>query len=269
MTIRPSGISSVVAFPGQLGNNTPAPPIQIVGGQSISPTTAVDDTATDQAGHGGHHPGPGQRHRFRRDDHLRRQARQHGTATISGQRHPLHAAATGLSGTDTFTYTISTPCGTSTATVTVVVTCVTNPIALTNGSFEGPVRRHGPVGHPRRLDQPGRRLAHHRVRRGCWRSGAAATRACPRPTVSSSPSSTPPSRPRSTRTCRPCRCTVMSLVHLAPGPRGHRRHAGADRRAWRDRWRRPRTGRPRPTSPPTTPPGASTPAPTWSRPGRP
>ncbi|TDC34971.1 hypothetical protein [Micromonospora sp. KC213] len=46
MTIRPTGISSVIAAPGQLGNNTPAPPIQIVDGQSISPTRAVNDTAT-------------------------------------------------------------------------------------------------------------------------------------------------------------------------------------------------------------------------------
>lgn len=46
MTIQPTGISSNFSAPGQLGSNTPAPPDQIVDGQSLSPTTAVDDAAT-------------------------------------------------------------------------------------------------------------------------------------------------------------------------------------------------------------------------------
>ncbi|TKK91693.1 hypothetical protein FDA94_02670 [Herbidospora galbida] len=136
MTIRPSGISSVIAFPGQLGNNTPAPPIQIVDGQSISPTRAVNDTVTtrqdtavtipvlaNDVGSGSTITSVGRP--------------ANGTATISGG-NVVYTPPKGLSGTDTFTYTISTPCGTSTATVTVVVTCVTNPIGLANSSFEAP-----------------------------------------------------------------------------------------------------------------------------------
>ncbi|GLX96734.1 hypothetical protein Hesp01_46840 [Herbidospora sp. NBRC 101105] len=136
MTIRPSGISSIVAFPGQLGANTPAPPIQIVNGGSISPTTATNDTATtpqDQAvtipvlandtGAGATITGVS--------------TPAHGTATITGSTI-VYTPPAGRSGTDTFTYTITTSCGTSTATVTVAVTCVTNPIGLANSSFEAP-----------------------------------------------------------------------------------------------------------------------------------
>lgn len=136
MTIRPSGISSVIAFPGQLGGNTPAPPIQIVSGQAISPTTAVNDTVTtpqdtavtvaalaNDTGSGATITAVG--------------TPANGTVVISGNS-VVYTPPKGLSGTDTFTYTISTPCGTSTATVTVVVTCVTNPITLANGSFEAP-----------------------------------------------------------------------------------------------------------------------------------
>ncbi|WP_459805728.1 Ig-like domain-containing protein [Herbidospora sp. RD11066] len=137
MTIRPSGISSVIAAPGQLGGNAPAPPIQIVNGQSISPTTAVNDSATtlqdnavtipvlaNDTGSGATITAVGKP--------------AHGTATISGNG-VVYTPPAGLSGTDTFTYTITTPCGTSTATVTVVVTCVSNPIGLANSSFESPV----------------------------------------------------------------------------------------------------------------------------------
>ncbi|MCO6003985.1 Ig-like domain-containing protein [Actinoallomurus purpureus] len=135
MTIRPSGISSVIAAPGQLGNNTPAPPIQIVNGQSISPTRAVDDTATTRQGSAVSVPvlandtataptisnvtTPG-----------------HGTATISGG-NVTYTPAAGFAGTDTFTYTITTACGTSTATVTVTVLCPP-AVNLVNGSFETP-----------------------------------------------------------------------------------------------------------------------------------
>lgn len=136
MSIRPSGISSVIAFPGQLGNNTQAPPIQIVNGAAISPTTAVNDTATtpqdtavtipalaNDVGAGATITAVGQP--------------AHGTATVSGNSI-LYTPPSGLSGIDSFTYTIDTPCGTSTAVVTVVVTCVTNPIGLANSSFESP-----------------------------------------------------------------------------------------------------------------------------------
>ncbi|MEV6987369.1 Ig-like domain-containing protein [Sphaerisporangium sp. NPDC051017] len=135
MTIRPSGISSVIAAPGQLGNNTPAPPIQIVSGQSISPTSAADDTATTQgkpvsvpvlANDTGTAPvisnvtAPGR-----------------GTATISGNT-VVYTPAPGFVGTDTFTYTITTACGTATAKVTVTVPCTDTPVTLANGSFEAP-----------------------------------------------------------------------------------------------------------------------------------
>ncbi|MBB4943299.1 hypothetical protein FHR32_007699 [Streptosporangium album] len=136
MTIRPTGISSVIAAPGQLGNNTPAPPIQIVNGQSISPTNAADDTATTPQGTAVSVPvlandtaasptisgltQPGK-----------------GTATISGG-NVVYTPALGFAGPDTFTYTITTACGTSTATVTVNVTCNPVPVNLVNGSFEAP-----------------------------------------------------------------------------------------------------------------------------------
>ncbi|MGV9771074.1 Ig-like domain-containing protein [Streptosporangium sp. NPDC003464] len=136
MTIRPTGISSVIAFPGQLGNNTPAPPIQIVDGQSISPTRAVDDTATTRqdtavsvpvlANDTGSAP---------TISGVTQPA--NGTATISGG-NVVYTPAAGLSGTDTFTYTVTTACGTSTATVTVIVTCAYRPVNLVNGSFETP-----------------------------------------------------------------------------------------------------------------------------------
>ncbi|MEV7969214.1 Ig-like domain-containing protein [Sphaerisporangium sp. NPDC088356] len=136
MTIRPTGISSVIAAPGQLGANTPAPPIQIVGGQSISPTKAADDTATTKQDTAVSVPvlandtataptiggvtKPG-----------------NGTATISGG-NVIYTPAPGFAGTDTFTYTVTTACGTSTATVTVAVTCAYTPVNLVNGSFEAP-----------------------------------------------------------------------------------------------------------------------------------
>ncbi|WP_125636551.1 Ig-like domain-containing protein [Nonomuraea sp. WAC 01424] len=136
MTIRPSGISSVVAFPGQLGNNTAAPPIQIVSGNSISPTNAVDDTATTTqdtpvtvpvlANDTGTAP-------------LISGVTQpaNGTVTVSGDKL-IYTPDKDRAGTDTFTYTIETACGTSTATVTVTVECTREPVNLVNGSFEAP-----------------------------------------------------------------------------------------------------------------------------------
>ncbi|MBP2704515.1 DUF11 domain-containing protein [Microbispora sp. RL4-1S] len=136
MTIRPTGINSVVAAPGQLGNNTPAPPIQIVNGQSISPTRAVDDTATTGQGtpvtvdvlandtatapaiSGVTKPG-------------------HGTATISGGK-VVYTPDPSFAGVDTFSYTVTTACGTGTATVTVTASCDYVPVNLVNGSFEAP-----------------------------------------------------------------------------------------------------------------------------------
>jgi hypothetical protein len=135
MTIRPTGISSVIAAPGQLGNNTPAPPIQIASGQSISPTTAVDDTATTAgkpvsvpvlANDTGSSPAISS---------VTQPA--NGTAAISGS-NVTYTPGPGFTGTDTFTYTITTACGTSTATVTVDVTCTDTPVNLANGSFETP-----------------------------------------------------------------------------------------------------------------------------------
>jgi hypothetical protein len=135
MTIRPTGISSVIAAPGQLGNNTPAPPIQIVSGQSISPTQAVNDTATTAgqpvsvpvlANDTGSSP---------TISSVTQPA--NGTATISGG-NVIYSPAPGFTGTDTFTYTIDTACGTSTATVTIDVTCTSTPVSLANGSFESP-----------------------------------------------------------------------------------------------------------------------------------
>lgn len=136
MTIRPTGISSVIAAPGQLGANTPAPPIQIVGGQSISPTKAVDDTATTGQGTPVSVPvlandkataatvsGVGKPN--------------HGTAKISGNR-VIYTPDPSFAGTDSFTYTITTACGTSTARVTVTASCDHKPVNLVNGSFETP-----------------------------------------------------------------------------------------------------------------------------------
>jgi Big-like domain-containing protein len=135
MTIRPSGISSVVAAPGQLGNNTPAPPIQIVGGQSISPTRATDDTATAQGG-------PVRVPVLANDTATAPAisnvtAPGHGTAVVSGNS-VVYTPAPGFVGTDTFTYTVTTACGTATATVTVVVPCTDTPVTVANGSFEAP-----------------------------------------------------------------------------------------------------------------------------------
>ncbi|WP_214412801.1 Ig-like domain-containing protein [Sphaerisporangium fuscum] len=135
MTIRPTGISSVVAFPGRLGNNTPAPPIQIVSGQSISPTQAADDSAITQGR-------PVSVPVLANDtatapviSNVTAPAR--GTATVSGNT-VVYTPAPGFAGTDTFTYTITTACGTSTAKVTVTVPCTDTPISLVNGSFEAP-----------------------------------------------------------------------------------------------------------------------------------
>ncbi|MEU1880803.1 Ig-like domain-containing protein [Streptosporangium sp. NPDC020072] len=136
MTIRPTGISSVIALPGQLGNNTQAPPIRIVSGQTISPTRAVNDTATTAEGTAVTVP-------VLANDTATAPAitrvtqPRHGTATISGNT-VIYKPTPGLGGTDTFTYTITTACGTSTATVTVNVTCAREPINLVNGSFEAP-----------------------------------------------------------------------------------------------------------------------------------
>ncbi|MGW4410725.1 Ig-like domain-containing protein [Nonomuraea sp. NPDC004702] len=136
MTIRPSGISSVIALPGQLGNNAAAPPIQIVSGNSISPTNAADDTAstTDNtpvtvpvlANDTGASP---------TISAVTQPA--YGKVTISGD-NLIYTPDTDRAGTDTFTYTIETACGTSTATVTVTVECTREPINLVNGSFEAP-----------------------------------------------------------------------------------------------------------------------------------
>ncbi|MFI9597761.1 Ig-like domain-containing protein [Nonomuraea sp. NPDC052265] len=136
MTIRPSGISSVIALPGQLGNNAAAPPIQIVSGNSISPTNAADDTAstTDNtpvtvpvlANDTGTSP---------TISAVTQPA--YGKVTISGDR-VIYTPDKDRAGTDSFTYTIETACGTSTATVTVTVECTREPINLVNGSFETP-----------------------------------------------------------------------------------------------------------------------------------
>ncbi|MEV8634714.1 Ig-like domain-containing protein [Streptosporangium sp. NPDC051023] len=136
MTIRPSGISSVIAFPGQLGNNTPAPPIQIVNGQSISPTRAVNDTATTPQGTPVSVPVLANDTATTPTITSVTQPRN-GTATISGNT-VTYTPNAGLGGTDTFTYTITTACGTATATVTVTVTCAYAPVSLINGSFETP-----------------------------------------------------------------------------------------------------------------------------------
>ncbi|MEU7455785.1 Ig-like domain-containing protein [Streptosporangium roseum] len=136
MTIRPTGISSVLAAPGQLGNNAPAPPIQIVSGQSISPTSAAADSATTAMGTAVSVP-------VLANDTAAAPAISaltqpgNGTATISGGT-VIYTPAAGFIGTDTFTYTITTACGTSTATVTVTVPCPWKPVNLVNGSFEAP-----------------------------------------------------------------------------------------------------------------------------------
>ncbi|MFJ2028618.1 Ig-like domain-containing protein [Streptosporangium sp. NPDC087985] len=135
MTIRPSGISSVIAAPGQLGNNTSAPPIQIVNGQSISPTKAADDTAIAQ--------GRAVSVPVLANDTATAPTISnittpgHGTATVSGT-DVVYTPGPGFVGTDTFTYTVTTACGTSTATVTVTLPCTDTPIRLANGSFEAP-----------------------------------------------------------------------------------------------------------------------------------
>ncbi|MER6173744.1 Ig-like domain-containing protein [Streptosporangium sp. NPDC001681] len=138
MTIRPTGISSVIAAPGQLGGNTPAPPIQIVGGQSISPTRAVDDTASTTVMRGTPVSVPVLANDTATAPTISSVTKPgNGTATISGS-NVIYTPAAGFSGTDTFTYTITTACGTSTATVTVTVICDYTPVNLVNGSFETP-----------------------------------------------------------------------------------------------------------------------------------
>ncbi|MEV4377886.1 Ig-like domain-containing protein [Streptosporangium sp. NPDC049644] len=138
MTIRPTGISSVIAAPGQLGGNTPALPIRIVDGQSISPTRAADDTATTTVMRGT----PVSVSVLANDTAAAPTISSvtkpgNGTATVSGS-NVIYTPAAGFSGTDTFTYTITTACGTSTATVTVTVICDYTPVNLVNGSFETP-----------------------------------------------------------------------------------------------------------------------------------
>ncbi|MCF6469871.1 hypothetical protein FAF44_15940 [Nonomuraea sp. MG754425] len=136
MTIRPTGISSVIAAPGQLGNNTAAPAIQIVDGQSISPTRAADDTAATTENTAVTVP-------VLANDTAtapvisRVTQPAHGTARISGDK-VIYTPDQDRAGTDRFTYTIETACGTGTATVTVTVACTREPINLVNGSFETP-----------------------------------------------------------------------------------------------------------------------------------
>ncbi|MFI5843823.1 Ig-like domain-containing protein [Catenuloplanes sp. NPDC051500] len=135
MTIRPTGISSVIAAPGQLGNNSAAAPIQIVAGQSIAPTRAVDDIATSQ--------GKAVSVPVLANDIATAPAIStitqpaNGYASVSGS-NVIYTPGPGFVGTDTFTYTVTTACGTSTAQVTVTVPCTDTPIRLTNGSFEAP-----------------------------------------------------------------------------------------------------------------------------------
>ncbi|MFS1301872.1 Ig-like domain-containing protein [Streptosporangium longisporum] len=136
MTIRPTGISSVLSAPGQLGANAPAPPIQIVSGQSVSPTRAADDTATTA-------PGTAVRVPVLANDTAAAPTitglnpPANGTATISG-RDVVYTPAAGFTGTDSFTYTVTTACGTATATATVTIPCTSTPVDLVNGSFEAP-----------------------------------------------------------------------------------------------------------------------------------
>ncbi|MCO5970662.1 Ig-like domain-containing protein [Actinoallomurus soli] len=135
MTIRPVGIWSNNSAPGQLGSNTPAPPIQIVSGQSISPTKAADDTATSQ---GKPVSVPVLANDTASAPTISSVSRPGaGTATISGG-NIVYTPAPGFVGTDTFTYTITTACGTGTAKVTVTVPCTDTPVTLVNGSFEAP-----------------------------------------------------------------------------------------------------------------------------------
>nr|WP_055501673.1 Ig-like domain-containing protein [Nonomuraea pusilla] len=136
MTIRPTGISSVIAAPGQLGNNTAAPPIRIVSGQSISPTSAADDTAATTENTSVTVPV------LSNDTGAAPTISKvtqpaHGTVKISGNEL-IYTPDKDRAGTDTFTYTIETACGTSTATVTVAVACTREPVKLINGSFETP-----------------------------------------------------------------------------------------------------------------------------------
>ncbi|GIF13757.1 Ig-like domain-containing protein [Actinoplanes teichomyceticus] len=133
MTIRPTGISSVLAAPGQLGNNTAATPIQIAAGQSIAPTRAADDTATAQ---GKAISVPVLANDTATAPTISSVTRPaNGTATISGA-NVSYTPGPGFVGTDTFTYTVTTACGTGTAEVTVTVACTDTPIRLANGSFE-------------------------------------------------------------------------------------------------------------------------------------
>ncbi|WP_378015239.1 Ig-like domain-containing protein [Actinoplanes siamensis] len=135
MTIRPTGISSVVAAPGQLGNNTAAAPIQIGAGQSIAPTRAVDDAATSQGKAVSVPVLANDTATTPTISNVTRPA--NGNATISGS-NITYTPGPGFVGTDAFTYTVDTACGTSTAEVTVTVACTDAPIRLTNGSFEAP-----------------------------------------------------------------------------------------------------------------------------------
>lgn len=135
MTIRPVGIWSNNSAPGQLGGNAPAAPIRIASGSSISPTRAVDDTATTQ--------GKAVSVPVLANDTATAPtissvtSPASGTATISGG-NVVYTPAPGFVGSDTFSYTVTTACGTSTAKVTVETTCTDAPVNLVNGSFEAP-----------------------------------------------------------------------------------------------------------------------------------
>lgn len=109
-----------------------------MGGQSISPTRAVDDSATTTVTRGTPVSVPVLANDTATAPTISGVTKPgNGTATISGG-NVIYTPAAGFSGTDTFTYTITTACGTSTATVTVTVICDYTPVNLANGSFETP-----------------------------------------------------------------------------------------------------------------------------------
>ena len=135
MTIRPTGISSVIAAPGQLGNNTPAPPIQIVNGQSISPTRRRRQRH-HRDGHSRQRARPGQRHRGRTGDQRSHPAGQRHRDDL--RRHRALHPRRGLHRHRHLHLHHHHRLRTSTATVTVTVPCPWKPVNLVNGSFEAP-----------------------------------------------------------------------------------------------------------------------------------